>query len=100
MADFDPMNLAGLSFLDLYRTEEPLRFIMNRIGITQRQSRDRIVSDGYDSLQSIVNMHMHDCDGFKRYLHTLNKTYATANAGMQVYYSPKVIIRFAALLFY
>ena len=34
MADFDTTNLAGLSFLELYRTEEPLRFIMHRIGIT------------------------------------------------------------------
>ena len=99
-ADFDPNNLIGLTNLELYTSEESLRYAMNRIGITDVRSRDKIISDGYESIQSIVNMHSNDCDGFKKYLNTLNKTYATARAVIQVYYSPKVIVRFAALLFY
>lgn len=100
MTDFDTTNLAGLSFLELYRTEEPLRFIMHRIGITTQQSRDKIINDGYNSVESIVEMHPNDSEGFKKYLQTLNKTYATATTALQVYYSPKVIARFGALLFY
>ena len=45
-------------------------------------------------------MHPNDSEGFKKYLQTLNKTYATATSTLQVYYSPKVIVRFGALLFY
>ena len=99
-ADFDTNNLTGLTNLELYMGEESLRYAMDRIGITNVRSRDKIISDGYNNIQSIVDMHTNDCDGFKKYLITLNKTYATARAVIQVYYSPKVIVRFAALLFY
>ena len=50
------MNLAGLSFLEHYSSEEPFRFIMRRIGITVEQSRNKIINDDYDSIQSIVKM--------------------------------------------
>ena len=99
-ADFDTNNLTGLTNLELYTSEESLRYAMDRIGITNVRSRDKIISDGYNNIQSIVDMHTNDCDGFKKYLITLNKTYATARTVIQVYYSPKVIVRFAALLFY
>ena len=34
-ADFNPANLPGLSFLELYNQEEPLQYIMDSMGITQ-----------------------------------------------------------------
>ena len=73
---------------------------MNCIGVTAEQSRNKIVSDGYDSIHSIVNMHSNDHDGFKKYFKILNKTYATSTTGIHVYYSPNAIVRFAAILFY
>lgn len=56
VADFNPVNLVGLSFQELYKTVELLRYIMNRIGITVVQSRNKIISDGCASKQLIVNM--------------------------------------------
>lgn len=97
--DVNVMNLVGLGFLKLYSSEEPLRYIMHCIGITVEKSRNKIINHGYDSIQSIVKMYPNDSEGFKKYMDTLNKTYAIVTASMQVYYSPKVIARCCALLF-
>ena len=83
-AGFDQVNLAGLMFQQLYDTVESLCFIMNHIDITSQQSKDRIISDGYNSISSIVNIHSNEHDRFKKYLITLNKMYATAGAALQV----------------
>ena len=56
IADFNPVNLVWLSFQELYKTVEPLRYIMNRISITVEQSRNKIISDSCASKESIVNM--------------------------------------------
>ena len=47
-------------------------------------------------------MHTNDAEGFKKYLNILNKTFATATSrsGLRVYYSPVIIARFVAILYY
>ena len=46
--DFDPAAIAALSRSEIYKTEQPFRWLMNNIGITSRASRDRIVQDGFN----------------------------------------------------
>ena len=98
--DFDAAAVAALSFQETYNNEELFRWLMHSIGINTVTSRDKIVQDGFNSIQSLVHMHSNDTDGFKKYLSNLNKTFATAAARIRVYYSPVVITRFAAVLFY
>ena len=88
--DFDPAAIVALSHSVSYKTEQPFRWLMNNIGITSRASRDQIVQDGFNLVQSLVNMHTNDAEGFKKYLNILNKTFATATSrsGLRVYYSP------------
>ena len=88
--------------LKTYKTEQPFCWLMNNIGITSRASRNQIVQDGFNLVQSLVNMHTNDAEGFKKYLNILNKTFATAtsHSGLRVYYSPVIIARFLAILHY
>ena len=98
--DFEPNNLKYLSNLETCTNEEPRHYIMDRIGITNVRSRDKMIEDGYGSTQSIITTHSNNCNSIKKYLNMLNKMYATARFNIQVYYSPKIIVRFAALLLY
>ena len=69
--DFDPATIAALSHSETYKTEQPFCWLMNNIGITSRASRDQIVQDGFNLVQSLVNMHTNDAEGFKKYLNIL-----------------------------
>lgn len=102
MADYTVANFSTLSVTELYDNEELLRWMMNvSIGVTDRDSRDRIVADGYTSLRAIVNQHTNDVESFVSYLKGLNRTFAAAgNAALRVYYSPVVISRFAGVIHY
>ena len=73
--DYDITNLAPLSITELYGNEELLRYVMDRIGISIEQCRNKIVSDGFDSIRSIVHHHSNDVEGFRTYLTGLNKTF-------------------------
>ena len=51
-------------------------------------------------MKAIVNMYsISDIDIFVKYLNNLDKTYATAEVTMCVYYSSIVIARFTACVF-
>ena len=87
--DFDPAALAALSYSETYKTEQPFRWLMNNIDITSRASKDHIVQDGFNLVQSLINMHTNDTEGFKKYLNIFNKILATATSrsGLRVCYS-------------
>ena len=57
--DFDAAAVAALSFQETYSNEEPFRWLMHSIGINTVTSRDKIVQDGFNSIQSLVHMHSH-----------------------------------------
>ena len=96
--DFDPVAIAALSFIETYNSEEPFCWLMHNIGINLQTARDKIVQDGFNSIQAVVNMHSTDTEGFKKYLHNLNKTFATAASRLRVYYAPVIIACFVAVL--
>ena len=50
--DFDPAAIVALSHSETYKMEQPFRWLMNNIGITSRASRDQIVQDGFNLVQS------------------------------------------------
>ena len=96
--DFDPVPVAALSFIETYNSEEPFRWLMHNIGINLQTARDKMVQDGFNSIQAVVNMHSTDTEGFKKYLYNLNKTFATAASRLRVYYAPVIIACFVAVL--
>ena len=98
--DFNPAAVAALPYCQTYTSEESLRWLMHSIGITLQTARDKIVQDGFNSIRSIVNMHSNDTSGFRKYLNSLNKTFAIATTRLRVYYAPVVIARFVAILYY
>ena len=98
--DFNPAAVAALPYCQTYTSEESLRWLMHSIAITLQTARNKIVQDGFNSIRSIVNMHSNDTSGFRKYLNSLNKTFAIATTRLRVYYAPVVIARFVAILYY
>ena len=97
--DYNVANLNGLSISELFEEEELLRYLMHTIGINAQRSRNKIISDGFQSISEILKHHANDVKGFKNYLLQLNKTFASAsNATLRVYYSPLVIARFVGII--
>ena len=98
--DIDVANLTTLLFEDLYTTEGPRRWLVNTVGITTKRTRGKIIKNRFDNLKAILNMYsISYIDIFVKYLNNLDKTYATAEVTMCVYYSSIVIARFTACVF-
>ena len=100
MADLNLNALAGFDNGQLYESEMALRIMMDEIGIGQRE-RNKVVTDGFDSMSEINTLHANDVEGFVNYLQNLNKTFASAStAALRVYFSPVTIARFAGVVHY
>ena len=94
MADLNPAALVDMDNADLYDSQDALRVLMDSIGIGERE-RNRIVMDGYTSVDEIVTHFTNNVDGFAKYLAHLNKSFASSNnEDLQVYFSPLAIQRF------
>ena len=100
MTDLNAPAAEALDIGDLYSDTNALRIAMNAIGINERE-RNRIISDGFTSMDEIITHHSNDVKGFTDYLLNLNKTFAsTANEDIRVYFSPVTIQRFTGLIHY
>lgn len=100
MADLNPDAAEVLEIGDLYSDTNALRIAMNAIGVAIRE-RNRIVNDGFTSMEEIITHHSNDVKGFTDYLTNLNKTFAsTANVDLRVYFSPVTIQHFTGLVHY
>ena len=68
-----------------------LRTTMNTIGVGIRE-RNKLVSDGFNSMDDIVTLHTNDVDGFADYLRTLNKAFASSSTvNLRAYFSPVTV---------
>ena len=100
MADLNLNVLEDFDNRQLYESEMALRITMDTIGIGQRE-RNRVISDGFNSMSDIITLHADDVKGFTNYLQTLNKTFASSStAALRVYFSPVTIVRFAGVVHY
>lgn len=64
-ANYTMANINTLTVTELYSNEELLQSLMNTIEILTQISREKIVSNGFESLISIIKHHLKDLDGFK-----------------------------------
>ena len=100
MADFNLARAAGLTNGELYGDENALRILMDEIGVEERE-RNRIVNDGFNSMDDIITHHSNDTESFVTYLTTINKTFANHNdENLRAYFPPVVLQRFTGVVHY
>jgi hypothetical protein len=98
--DLNDQVVIGLTITQCYTNEMAFRLMMRTIGVDMRE-RNKIISDGFKSLSTIVSHHKNDVKGFETYLSTLNKTFASASTEeLRVYFSPVIIARFVGVVHY
>ena len=99
-ADVNLAAVRGMANEALLQSENAFRVMLHAIGIAQRQ-RNRLVTDGYTSMRTILDLHPHDVDGFKTNLLNLNKHFAaSADANLRVYFTPVNISRLIGVVHY
>ena len=99
-ADLNPGALVDMDNATQYDSQDALRVLMDSIGIEMRE-RDRIVTDGFTSVDEIVTHFTNNVDGFAKYLAHLNKSFASSNnPALQVYFSPMAIQRLIGVVHY
>lgn len=96
---YDEGVLNPLSLMERYENDMGLIYVFEEIGLGNNE-RVRIINDGLNSIQEIVNQYGYDVKSFKTYLQNLNKTFANATGVNKVYYSPKTISELCGCLFY
>ena len=75
MADFNLITAEALDLGDLYSDENALRILMNAVGVDLHE-RNRIITEGFTSMDEIVTHHSNDTQGFETYLITMNKNFS------------------------
>ena len=74
--------------------------MMSQIGLGNNEI-DRIVEDGFTSMERLVIQYKFKFNDFEEYLKSLNKTFASSSvARSRVYYSPPIISNLVGSLFY
>ena len=91
-------QLANKSHTEVYEHRMGLIVMMNEIGVGTNE-RKKIFTDGFESVEELVNHFVDDVDGFRKYLEMVNKNSA-ANPNASVYFRPPVMRRFIGALYY
>ena len=98
--DLNDQLVIDLTITQCYNNEMAFRLMMHTIGVSMRE-RNKIISDGFQNLSTIISHHKNDVKGFETYLSTLNKTFASASTEtLRVYFSPVIIARFVGVVHY
>ena len=92
-------NPEGLTITQKYGNEDNFVELIERNGVPAT-ARRKLVDDDFDSMRSLVSNYANDVDSFATYLKGLNKTFGRGNRGSAVRFSPVVIKRLSAILFY
>ena len=92
--------LTALSITQRYSHLMGIVIMMDLAGVKQRE-RLHIVNDGFDSIQTLVEHYANDIKGFKSYLESLNKAFASARVATdKVYFTPPVMSKFVGAVHY
>ena len=94
-----PHDIDGLSISDMYRNPMAFQIMLNTIGVPDRE-RARITNDGFTHMHELVAHYANDVTGFKKYLENLNKTFATADVTLKVYFTPPVTSKLIGVMHY
>ena len=100
MTDLNLAAVAGFDNGQLYGDDDALRLMMNEIGVEIRE-RNKIINDGFNSMDDIVTHYSNDTESFVTYLTSMNKTFANHNdPNQRSYFPPLVLQRFTGVVHY
>jgi hypothetical protein len=87
----DLPQLQPLSIKERYEHKMGIITLMDKAGVKPRE-RLHIIEDGFESIKTLIEHYANDMKGFKAYLESLNKTFASARtASDKVYFTPPVL---------
>lgn len=84
--------------LTRYRNQNSFTLMLTRIGCGRNES-ERLVNDGINTMQAVVNLYTYNTKGFKTHLNFLNKSFGN-NVANPVYFTPIVITRLLGILYH
>ena len=85
---------------DVYNSEQGIVDVMFTFGIRQ-VGIDRIVDDGFNSMNTLVQQYESGVEGFNSYLKSINKTFGVnPNPDLRVHFAPPLMTRMMGALFY
>ena len=88
------------AIINNFNDEQGFVDLMNECGIRQN-GIDRIVDDGFESMNDLVQQYESNIEGFKSYLKTINKAFGNnPSQANRIYFSPPLMSRFLGSLFY
>ena len=89
-----------VAIIDTYTAEQGLRDLMQACDIRQN-ALDKIITDGFRSMDDLVNQYESDINDFSSYLKSINKAFGNATSrAARIYFSPPMMSRFIGALFY
>lgn len=84
----------------IYNSEQGIVDVMDTFGIPQ-VGINRIVGDGFNSMNALVQQYESGVEGFNSYLKSLNKTFGVnPDPELRVYFPPPLMTRLMGALFY
>ena len=85
---------------EFFNTEQGFVDLMYTLGVGNNE-RERIVDDGFGSIQALIRQYEQDIEAFRTYLKNLNRTFgASTVARNRVYFSPPVMSKLVGALYY
>ena len=91
---------AAITITGVYNTEQGIVDVMDMFGIRQ-VGIDRIVADGFNSMNTLVQQYESGVEGFHSYLKFINRTFGVnLNPALRVYFSPPSMTRMMGAIFY
>ena len=86
--------------IDRFTSQIDFVDMLSQIGLGDNEI-NRIVEDGFTSMERLVTQYKFKFNDFEEYLKSLNKTFASSSvARSRVYYSPPIISNLVGCLFY
>ena len=97
---FNPANAAALSITGCYDDDNAFLFMLDRIGCGYKE-RFRLLHDGFDSMESLVEHFQGDIENFRKQLINGNKIWMNNNSQrMRAFFSPVLINKLVGIMYY
>ena len=100
VVDTDHPAALLLSIRERYQDRNSFMCLLDTIGLDVKE-RFRMLHDGYDDIEKLVNHYANDISGFKKHIIRNNKTWMNhAQARMAAFFTPIVTDRLVGVLYY
>ena len=97
---FEAVLAGQLSITQRYSDTNAFLCLLTEIGLGEKE-RFRMLHDGYDSMEVLVDNYANDVEGFKKHLVRCNKNWMNhASPIMRVFFSPIIIDSLVGILYY